>query len=674
MAVVPTEKIRNVIVLGHTGTGKSTLVEAMLRACGVVTGPLTSCSTVDAEPEEQDRGHSLSLAVTSFAFEGHTLNVFDAPGSAEAFGDAWPAIRAADIAVVVVDATVGLQPQHADFWDLCEQVGLARMVFLNKLDLDRAQYAERIAELTEAWGDRVVAVQLPWEDHDRLEGVIDVVHEVAIEEHDGLHVTTALPEDRRPEVDHDHEALVESVIEHDDDLLTRYLEGDSDSLDSAEVDGQLARDIAAGDLVPVLCGAALHDVGVDSLLRFLVTEAPAPRPLPDAPDGTVACVVKTLTDPYVGRISVLRVLAGALDPDDELVVQRTGRVVRAHQFSHLVGRQQTPVGGAATGDVVAVAKLGDVRTGDVLTGAGVQVDVAVPEPPVGFHRVVLEPASTSDDAKLSTALDRVMQEDPSTRLEVDVQTGARVVAFLGPTHADVTVARLARAHGVAVDVRPAPIAYRTTVRRTATGVGRHVKQSGGHGQYGVVTIEISPRPRGEGFVFSDETVGGSVPRQYVGAVEKGVREAMEAGPLGGHPVVDVGVRLLDGKSHSVDSSDAAFRMAGILAFRAAVAEAAPVLLEPIAAVTARVPDELTGTVLADLAARRGRILGTTAAGDGWTFVEAHVPGAELATFSSEFRALTRGRGQVEIAHDHHDEVPDSVAARLDMTQMSTPAG
>lgn len=672
MAVVPTEQIRNVIVLGHTGNGKSTLVEAMLRACGVVSGPLAGCPTVDAEPEEQERGHSLSLSVTSFGFEGHTLNVLDAPGGAEAFGDAWPAIRAADVAVLVVDATVGLQPQHADFWDLCEQVGLPRIVFLNKLDLDRAQYPERIAELTDAWGNRVVAVQLPWEDHDRLEGVIDVVHEVAIEEHDGLHVTTELPEDRRPEVDHDHEALVESVIEHDDELLTRYLEGDIPG--EAEVDGQLARDIAAGELVPVLCGAALHDVGVDPLLRFLVAEAPPPRPVPGASEGTLACVVKTLTDPYVGRISVLRLLAGALAPDDELVVQRTGNTVRAHQLFHLVGRQQTPVEGAATGDVVAVAKLGDVRTGDVLGSAGVQVEVAVPEPPAGFHRVVLEPASATDDAKLSTALDRVLQEDPSIRLEVDAQTGARVAVFLGPTHADVTVARLARAHGVAVEVRPAPIAYLTTIRQTATGVGRHVKQSGGHGQYGIVTIEISPRPRGEGFDFSDETVGGAVPRQYVGAVEKGIREAMEDGPLGGHPVVDVGVRLLDGKSHSVDSSDAAFRMAGILAFRAAVAEAAPVLLEPIAAVTVRVPEALTGAALADLASRRGRILGTTSAGDGWTFVEAHVPGAELVTFSSEFRALTSGRGQVEIAHDHHDEVPDSVAARLDMPSMTTTAG
>jgi elongation factor G len=664
--VVPSDRIRNVIVLGHTGAGKSTLVEGMLRAAGVTSGPLEGCPTVDTDPEEQDRGHSLSLAVASLTFDGHTCNVLDTPGGVEALGDAYPAAAAADLAVLVVDATVGLQPQHLEFWDLCEQLDLPRLVFLNKLDLGRAHYPERLAQLRTTWGPSITAVQLPWEDHERLEGVIDIVHEIAIEEHDGIHRTTELPADRRADVDHDHEVLLESVVEHDDELLTRYLDGDVPT--DAEVEGQLARDIADGTIVPVLCGAAAHDVGVEPLLRFLVAEGPAPR-VPDdldvPPGGTVACVVKTLTDPYVGRISVLRVLAGALAPDDELEVQRTGETIRAHQLVRLVGRDQTPVDGAATGDVVAVAKLGDVRTGDVLATAGTEALLEVPRPPSGFHRVVLEPATASDDAKLSAALDRVVQEDPSVVVTVDVESGSRVVSFLGPTHADVTLARLARAHGVTATVGPAPIAYRETIRGTASGVGRHVKQSGGHGQYGVVTIEISPRARGEGFSFSDETVGGSVPRQYVGAVERGVLEAMQEGPIGGHPVVDVGVRLLDGKHHSVDSSDAAFRMAGILAFRDAVAEAAPVLLEPVTAVTTRVPDDLTGAVLSDLASRRGRILGTTSAGDGWTFVEAHVPEAELRGFTADFRALTSGRGQVELVHDHHDEVPDAVARRLD---------
>lgn len=669
MTVVPTEQIRNVIVLGHTSTGKSTLVEALLRAAGQATGPLDGCPTVDTDPEEQARGHSLALCVASFPFDGHLLNILDTPGGAEAIGDAYAALPAADLALFVVDATVGLQPQHAELWALCDDLDVPRAIFLNKLDMGRAQHAERVAELAAAYGaDRLALVQLPWEDHEELEGIIDVVHEVAIDEHDGRHLHTEVPASLRDEVDHDHEELLEHVVEHDDDLLARYLDGDLPTAE--ELDGQLAREIAAGELIPVLCGSAAHDVGVEPLLHFLVDECPPPRPLdPPVEGATVAVVVKTLTDPYVGRISVLRLLAGTLRPDADLVVQRTGEKVRAHQLSRMLGRQQAVVPRAPQGDVVAVAKLGEVLTGDVLTAGVSSVEVELPGPPIGFHRVVLEPVSASDDAKLSGALERIIQEDPSIRQTMDLASGTRVLSFLGPTHVDVTVQRLARNHGVQVEVAPAPIDYRETIRRPARGQGRHVKQSGGHGQYGIAEIELAPRPRGEGFAFADDTVGGVVPHQYVGAVEKGIVEAMADGPLGGFPVVDVEARLLDGKHHSVDSSDAAFRMAGILAFRAAVAEADPVLLEPIVAVTVRVPDELTGSVLSDLASRRGRILGTTSAGSGWTVVEAHVPEAELTMYSADFRALTSGRGQASITPDHHDEVPDAVARRL----LATPA-
>ena len=326
MAIVPTERIRNVVVLGHTATGKSTLVEAMLRVAGEVSGPLDGCPTLDTEPEEQERGHTLSLSLASLTFDGHRVNLLDTPGGAEAIGDVWPGTAAADVAVLVVDATVGLQPQHLELWDLCEQVGLPRVVFINRLDLDRARYPARVAELRATWGPRIATVELPWEEHEQLEGVIDVVHEVAIEEHDGLHRQTELPPDRRDEVDRAHEVLVEAVVEHDDDLLTRYLDGDLPT--DVEVEGQLAADVASQTLVPVLCGAAAHDVGVEPLLRFLVDECPAPTPL-DA-DGPVACVVKTITDPYVGRICVLRLLGGELACDDHLVVRRTGAVSYTH--------------------------------------------------------------------------------------------------------------------------------------------------------------------------------------------------------------------------------------------------------------------------------------------------------------------------------------------------------
>jgi elongation factor G len=660
-----TDRVRNVVVLGHVGTGKSTLVEAMLRAAGRVTGSLNGTTTVDHEPEERERGHSLSLAVASITHRDHVINLLDAPGGAEANGDAYPALLAADTAVFVVDAAVGLQPQHHDLWRACQRRGIPRVLFLNKCDQDRARHDERIAELVDTYGPAVVPVEIPLDLGHHIDGVIDVVHEVAFDEQDGHHDPVPIPEDRMDEVHHDHEALIETVVEHDDELLEHYLEGQEPT--DEELERQLAVDIASGAVVPVLCGAAIRGIGVQDLLDFIVDECPAAR-CPDtveaAPGATVAVAVKTFADPYVGKISVLRVLAGDLKVDTELVVQRTGTTERAHNLFRLCGSEQAPVDGVEEGDLVAVSRLTEVQTGDVLIAGEAEVALEPSPPPEGFHRVVFEPASVSDDVKLTTALERLMQEDPAIRMTTDPERGVRIVHLQGPTHVDVTVARLARRFGVQVEVTPAPIEYRETIRKPATAEGRHVKQSGGHGQYGVVTVEIAPRPRGEGFSFADETVGGVVPNQYVSAVEKGLLEAMQRGPLGGYPVVDVGTRLLDGKHHSVDSSDAAFRMAGILAFRNAAEQAEPVLLEPIAAVTVSVPEELTGAVLSDLSARRGRILGTTPLANSWAAVEAHVPEAELISYTADLRALTSSQAQFTMVYDHHDEVPDNVAKRI----------
>jgi elongation factor G len=660
-----TDRVRNVVVLGHVGTGKSTLVEAMLRAAGRVTGSLNGTTTVDHEPEERERGHSLSLAVASITHRDHVINLLDAPGGAEANGDAYPALLAADTAVFVVDAAVGLQPQHHDLWRACQRRGIPRVLFLNKCDQDRARHDERIAELVDTYGPAVVPVEIPLDLGHHIDGVIDVVHEVAFDEQDGHHDPVPIPEDRMDEVHHDHEALIETVVEHDDELLEHYLDGQEPT--DEELERQLAVDIASGAVVPVLCGAAIRGIGVQDLLDFIVDECPAAR-CPDtveaAPGATVAVAVKTFADPYVGKISVLRVLAGDLKVDTELVVQRTGTTERAHNLFRLCGSEQAPVDGVEEGDLVAVSRLTEVQTGDVLIAGEAEVALEPSPPPEGFHRVVFEPASVSDDVKLTTALERLMQEDPAIRMTTDPERGVRIVHLQGPTHVDVTVARLARRFGVQVEVTPAPIEYRETIRKPATAEGRHVKQSGGHGQYGVVTVEIAPRPRGEGFSFADETVGGVVPNQYVSAVEKGLLEAMQRGPLGGYPVVDVGTRLLDGKHHSVDSSDAAFRMAGILAFRNAAEQAEPVLLEPIAAVTVSVPEELTGAVLSDLSARRGRILGTTPLANSWAAVEAHVPEAELISYTADLRALTSSQAQFTMVYDHHDEVPDNVAKRI----------
>jgi elongation factor G len=665
MAIVPTERIRNVLVLGHTGTGKSTLVEAMLQRAGHGVAHGNGCPTVDHEPEEQQRGHSLSLALVALEFEGHKLNVLDAPGGAEAVGDAYGALLAADTALFVVDATTGLQPQHLELWRACEARAIPRVVFLNKLDLERADYQERIDELAATYGKRVAPVQMPLGIHDEFDGLIDLLHEVAVEWQEGERIEEPIPEPRREQATKNREALIEALVENDDELLELYLDGQQPSTD--DLIHLFAHGIATCGFFPVLCGSAERGIGVELLLRFLIEECPSPAEAPhELPhDGpTVAYVAKTFSDQYVGRINLLRLLSGELHTDDVLRVGRTGESHRLHQLFTLRGREQTAVPGGAAGDLVAVAKLGDVRTGDLLAAGPLATEVDVPTPPIGFHRVVMEAAAVSDDAKLSTALQRVVQEDPSVRIELDAEAGTRILSFLGPTHVDVTVDRLARKYGVQVEIGPAPIAYRTTIRRPASATGRHVKQSGGHGQYAIVQIEIEPMEPGGGFEFENRIVGGVVPGPYIPSVEKGVLEAMRSGPLGGFPVVDVRVRLVDGKHHPVDSSDAAFQMAGILAFRAAVEDAEPVLLEPVQAVSATVPDDLTGAVLSDLSARRGRILGTDAERGGWARVDAHVPEVELTTFAVDLRALSSGHGEVTMVYDHHDEVPDAVARRL----------
>jgi elongation factor G len=664
MAAIPSERIRNVLLLGHAGTGKSTLVEAMLRVVGHGTGHGRSAS-VDFEPEEVERGHSLSLALVSFEFDGHKLNVLDAPGGAEAIGDAYPALLAADTAVFVLDAVAGVQPQHLEMWRACQKRGLPRVVFVNKLDLERARYQDLVDDLASRYGTPLAPVHVPWNHPDRFEGVIDLLHGVVVEEHDGHRRQWPIPDGQQVEVDRNRERLVEAIVETDDALLEAYLDGRQPSVD--ELVSRFARGVATCAFFPVLCGSASADIGVELLLRFIVEECPPPAAaegLPPLSGPTVAYVAKTFSDQYVGRVNLLRLLSGGLRVDDELRVQRTGQTERCRHLFTLRGNERVPVDGAVGGDLVAVGKLHDVLTGDLLHERPADVEIPVPQPPEGFHRVVFEPSSSGDDAKLSLALQRIVQEDPSIHSALDTDTQTRVLSFLGPTHVEVTVARLARKHGVSVDVQPAPIAYRSTIRRTASGTGRRVKQTGGHGQYAIAVIELEPRPRGSGFAFENVSVGGVVPHQYVSSVEKGVLEAMRQGPLGGFPVVDVGVRLVDGKHHSVDSSDAAFQMAGVLAFRAAVADADPVLLEPVAAVEVTTPDEFTGTVLSDLSARRGRIVATAATDGGSSLIEAHVPDAELATFASDLRALTGGQAAVTITYDHHTEVPDTVARRL----------
>ncbi len=650
----PRARIRNVVLLGHGGTGKTTLGEALLRLRGDGRG-----GVFDFDPEDVERGHSLSTAVASLEWREHTINIIDTPGTPDAIGDAYPALSAADLAVFVVDASAGVQAQHDELWRACDALRLPRVVFLNKLDKERAAYQSVVDALRERYGKPLAPVHMPIGVERDFTAVIDLLHSVAVSKVDGKRVKGPVPEERREQAERNRQSLVEAIVENDDELLERYLEGEVPPVEQlAEC---FAHGIASQGFVPLLCGSARMDIGVKLLADFIVEEGPAPAA---GTEGVALYVMKTVTDPYVGHINILRSLSGTLHQDARLRVARTGAEVRMHHLLQLQGKQQTAVDRVGPGAICAVGKLEDVLTGDVLTD-GTDVKIETVAPPEGYYRVAVQAASSGDEDKLSTALARLAEEDPSMRVERDAETSQIVLRTYGPTHVDVALARLQRKFGVRVERVPLRLAYRETLRDRATGLGRHVKQSGGHGQYGVCEIEVEPLPRGEGFRFTDAISGGVIPNTFIPSVEKGVREAMAAGVLAGYPVVDVGVRLFDGKHHSVDSSQVAFEVAGALAFRDAAAKAGVTLLEPMMEVEVTIPDELTGAVMGDLSARRGRISGTEqAAAPGHTTVRSTVPESELLAYAGELRSLTSGAGTVVMRYSHHEEAPDQVAKAL----------
>lgn len=669
--------IRTVALIGHGGSGKTSLAEALLYAAGVTTrlGSVDQGTTIlDHEPEEEERKLSLNLSVAAFDWDGCKINLIDTPGYADFSGDARSAIRVADLALFVVSGVDGVEVQTELMWKVAAEEGTPRAVFVSKLDRDRSSFNRTLAELRAAFGTGIAPLVINIGQETGLQGVARVSSGRSLLYEDGNprgNNAPELPDEVASVLEEAHTALVESVVETDDDLMDAYFEGEEPS---QEVIVSVIREaLIAGEIFPVLAGSSAQLIGIDVLADFFKVFAPTPTERSSPPlsagslqiaadGGAVAYVFKTIGDPYVGRISILRLFSGSFSADDHLQLV-DGTSVRVSNLFFLQGRNPVPTDQVVCGDVAAVAKIDKATTGATIRSPGEDAVIL----PTAYPRPVMElaifPRSAQDEEKLSTALSRAVEEDPTLAVERRAETGETILAGLGDVHLDVTLARIKRKYGVEVDTALPKIPYRETITGRAASEGKHKKQTGGRGQFGVAFVRFAPKPQGEGYEFIDSIKGGSIPRQYIPAVDKGIQEAFARGILAGFPVIDVSAEVYDGKYHSVDSDELSFRMAGIAAVRAAVSELRPVLLEPINRLSVKVPEEYTGDIMGDINAKRGRVNGMDTDGS-LRVINAEVPMAEIQRYAVDLRSMTSGRGSFEVAFDHYSETPHQEAQRV----------
>src|SRR5436305_2146497 len=619
----------------------------------------------DFDPEEARRGISVWMSIAPFEHEDHKVNVLDTPGYADFVGDVAAAFRAADLAVFVVSAVEGVEVQTEMAWRIAEQAKLPRAVFVNKLDRERASFPRTLDDLKAKFGAGVAPLELPIGEEASFRGVVDLLTDTAVT-YDGTTGKGAegpVPDEMEGEEHTVHDALIEGIVVADDDLMERYL--DDESIEVKELEQALAKGIGEATVFPVLCGSGTKLIGVDRLASFVVHEGPAPTS--EDVDGAappLAFVFKTIVDPYVGRVNLFKVLQGSIKTDASLVNNRTVSEERLHQLSVMRGKEQESTAEVPAGDIAAVAKLSDTSTGDVLGARGADVDVDSFEPPKPVLPVAIRPKSKSDADKLANALHRLLDEDPSLRLERNAETHQTLLWGMGETHLGIALERLHRKLGVDVESEDVKVAYRETITSNAEAEGKYKKQTGGHGQFGVAFVKVEPLERGGGFEFVDQIVGGAIPRQFIPAVEKGVIETMVTAGVFGYPVVDVRVTVFDGKFHPVDSSEMSFKMAGSLGFKEAMGKANPVLLEPISCLEVTVPAAYQGDVMGDLNSRRGRVQGTEVAGGDEQTITALVPTSEILRYAIDLRSLTGGRGRFSVKHDHYDLMPSHLVDKV----------
>jgi len=671
------DRIRNVALVGHRGSGKTSLHEALLFEAGATNrlGTVADGTTVsDSEEDEQARGMSISAALASFEWRDVKVNLIDTPGEPSFVADALGALRVCESAVFVVNAVMGVEVSTQRLWTRAAELGVARLIFVNMLDRERADFFRALDSLKAAFGPHVVATEIPIGSEHEVRGLIDLVDMKAYE-YDGTGKENCreipLPEELAAQAEEYREKLMDEVAENSDSLMERYLEGEA--ISHEEIVAALEDGTDQGHIFPVTCGVATQHLGADRLLDAIVDDLPSPtqhgglqledmKLEADADGETFAYVFKTRADPFAGRINLFRVYQGTVSADSHLLNTRAHAKERMGQLLVPQGKEVTHTDAFGPGDIGAVAKLKETRAGDWLADRDQPISmpsIALPAPVMAF---AIEPKAKGDEDKVFTALRRLQEEDPTIDLHRDDATGEQIVAGLSQIHVEVVVDRLKSRFGAEVTLKPPRVPYQETIRGSAKAHGRHKKQSGGRGQFGDCRIEIEPLANGE-FEFVNAIKGGVIPTSFIPAVQKGVVEAMAQGVIAGYPLKGIRVRLFDGSYHTVDSSEMAFKIAGSMAMRQAVEQASPVLLEPIMLVAASVPESAVGDVMGDLSSRRGRPLGTEMAG-GMTEVKAEVPMAELLTYAPDLRSITGGQGEYTLEFLRYEEVPAHLAQKI----------
>jgi elongation factor G len=676
------DRIRNVALIGHRGSGKTSLAEAILFEAGKTNrlGSVVDGTTVcDYEDDEHERQMSIDAAVASIDFHDRKINLIDTPGEPSFVADALAALRVVDSAVVVVNAVTGVEVHTERLWKRAADEGLSRLIFVNMLDRERADFFRTLDSLKAAFGSHVVATEIPIGSEHDVRGVIDLIDMKAFVyegEGRGNSSEAEIPEDLADRAQEYREKLMDEVAENSDELMERYLE--SEEISHEEIVTALKQGVTEGHLFPVTCGIATKNLGSDRLLEALLEDLPSPAMrgaihalgaedadediAPDESGELVAYVFKTTADPYTGRINLLRVESGVLRSDSQILNATRNAKERVGQLSSPWGKEMDPVEELGPGDIGAVAKLKETRAGDVLAEKPTEIHfppLDLPSPVMAF---AYEPKSKGDEEKAAQAIRRLEEEDPTLDVHRDPQTGEQIIAGLTQVHVEVIVDRIKRRFGAEIELHPPQVPYLETIRKPAKAHGRYKKQTGGRGQFGDCRIEIEPA-EGAGFEFVNEIKGGVIPGGFIPAVEKGIEEQMAKGVLAGYPVKDVRVRLYDGQYHTVDSSEMAFKIAGSMAFQQAAADAEPYLLEPIVRVTIAAPEDVVGDVIGDLNSRRGRPLGMEPKGS-LTEIKAEVPMAEVLDYAPDLRAITGGRGEYELEFLRYEEVPGHIAQKV----------